>query len=206
MIAGLLLSLQHEGEYPEPIAKELRQLVAAIQQWTGGTGFGNIPNDAAVGGSLTVSTQPAFRAFLDSAVTVASGVEQELTWLVPSTDPTSLSTFDVGSAYDGKSKVWLGLPGVYLIEARIRWDTNVAGTTRYLQMRIYGDDEEGDLDVGAPVASMVQHVSCIIRVTQETLDRASYPRGIPVQIEAFQDSGGARTLSRLSWFSVAKLF
>lgn len=205
-MTGLLLGLQHEGEYPESVAKELRQLTAAIQQWANGTGVGNIPRDAAVGGSLTVAEQPAFRAFLDSAVTVASGTEQELTYLVPATDPTSISTFDLSGAFDGKSKVWLTLPGVYSIEARIRWDTNVAGTTRYLQMRIYGDDEEGDLDVGAPVASMVQHVSCIVRVSQEMLDRSQYPRGIPVNIEAFQDSGGARTLSRLSWFSVAKLF
>jgi hypothetical protein len=206
MMAGLLLTLQNEGEYPEAVAQEFRQLITAIQQWAGGTGFGQVPNDSSVGGSLTVSTQPSFRAFIDNTVTVATGVEQALTWLDPSIDPTALSTFDNTTMFDGTTKVWLQEPGTYLIQARIRWDANAAGTFRILQMRIYGDDEEGDVDAQAPVASMTQHVGCVVRVSQDLLDRSSFPRGIPVEIEAAQDSGGARTLSSLSWFSVVKLF
>lgn len=204
---GLLLALQNEGLYSPAIAQELQQLIAAIQQWAGGTGFANVPNDSTIAGNLTVTTQPAFRVFCDTAVTIPNTTEYPIQWLAPGTDALAFWQFDTTGAFDTPSTVWMSLPGTYLIQARIRWVGGAgAGASRGVQMRIYGDDLVGDTNYIPATGSYSQHVSSVVRITQDILDKAASPRGIPVQIEAYQDSGGALALTASSWFSVVKLF
>lgn len=206
MAAGLRLGLINEGQYPEAVAEEFRQLVAAIQQWAGGTGFGSIPNDATIGGQITAQSQPSFRAFYAGSPQIPTGVEYPISWRTPSTDPTAFAEWDTTGMFESPSKVWLSQPGIYLIQARVSWGASTAGSFRILQVRIYGDDLDGDIARDAPTANLVQRVACIVRISQDLLDRALYPRGIPVQIEGVQDSGSDRSIADTSWFSVAKLF
>lgn len=207
---GLLLSLQNEGLYSPAIAQELQQLIAAIQQWAGGTGFANVPNDSTIAGNLTVTTQPAFRAFCNTGYVIPTGTEYPIRWIPPllyGSDTLAFWQFDTTGAFDAPTTVWMSLPGTYLIQARIRWTgAVVAGTYRGLQMRIYGDDLVGDVNVSPITGDYTQHVMTVIRITQDILDKAISPRGIPVEIEALQDSGAYIALSASSWFSVVKLF
>lgn len=204
-MSRLRLGLTFAEQLPAIVRDELEQLVASLQAWANVSGDQEIPGKLTVTGISTFLGQPRFAVFLDSGFSVPNSTEQPIAWRAPSSDETQFQEFSSGVSYVD-SVVYLTEPGIYLLHARIRWDTNTGGTYRGLQYRIGGSDTDYTSFLPPNSLGLTQQLTSLIRITQRMLDQSTGVLGgkLAVKVEAVQDSGGTRTLSG-GYFNLLKV-
>lgn len=201
---SLILSLHKAAQLPPVVRDELEQLIAAIQAWANVSGDSTVPGNLTVGGFATLTNQNAFRSTF-SSFSIPDSTETNITLTADRTNANddNVTVFNINDAnfyFDNTAIVYISKPGTYLIVGRGRWDTNVAGTERLLQLSVAGDDTEF-VTANVPANPLTQYVHGIIHVSSTFL--LTQGTRIAVILQAFQDSGGSRTIS--GWLSIVKL-
>ena len=207
-MSTLLIALSDPDSLDPIVRAELEQLIAALQVWANVSGDHRVAKNLSVGGSATIN-QPAFRAILDTASVMVTGAETPILWRTPNNtafDPSEFHTGEGISFIATTGTVYVRDPGIYLLHARVRWDSNAAGTFRAIQFRVGGDDTSYDIHTQAAAASLSQRISCILKLTPEFLSNQGFNlnTGVPMLVEGVQDSGANRAFTGGS-FSVVKI-
>lgn len=181
---------------------------------TGTTNQVNVANGDGVSGNPTLSTpqdihtgaSPTFAALtLSAALTVANGGTgialsprvavtdsnatqsiNDSTWTTVTFDTETYDTDTMHSTSSNTGRLTATTAGLYLVDGVVSWDTN---TTNKRQMRILANGSTiipGGIDTRAAVASMYQSAR----------GHALLTAGQYVELQVWQDSGGARTIAR----------
>lgn len=148
-------------------------------------------------------SEMSFRAYLeDGVVTVPTGVFYSLPWVTPrpaAYDPTS---FRSGLTFDGVSGIYLTEPGLYMINAHIDWEINTVGTIRRVRIVLNGGViANGALPAITTPIGLWTHAQATIRITRQYILQNKFHQntGIPLVVDAYQDSGGNLILYQGIW-------
>jgi hypothetical protein len=180
------LALTRRADYPEPIARELEQLIAAI------TTSVNREHDAE-GRQRRIWAR--FALGRDQSHTTSAATETVLCRVPDSRNEGDLTVDPTAG------RVRVPTPGIYTVIGQVRFAVNATGA-RGVQI-IQGENRQAmalHATTGGGVPTLVQVVATVSCVAGDT-----------VAMQAFQNSGGALTMEALSgvlpdtWLSIARV-
>lgn len=151
-----------------------------------------------------------------TAQSIPDDTDTYLLWETPPSPGDMLNGVNIGGMFDpaeSASNVLLREPGLYLIEAYVRWDTNVTGDRR-MNVDLLGslDSIVRDRQPASITASegLRQKVTTVVPWKGLTnLATGSVWNG-RIAVQVYQNSGGARTVSGAGvfydhWFGVTRI-